>query len=86
MSKVVSHTPVWEPTQLPYNAAGNTKPGFECAHMLENGNGKCSGNVFTLDQAIGDHCCIVMGWTPRDLWWRLRTWNWRKGGQLKEYS
>uniref|UniRef100_UPI003F49110F hypothetical protein n=1 Tax=Amycolatopsis sp. CA-096443 TaxID=3239919 RepID=UPI003F49110F len=28
-------------------------------HELENGNGPCGGNVFDLDDAIGDHGCIA---------------------------
>lgn len=58
-ARVVSHTPRWEPAMLCVDAQGNTAPGFICVHQLENGNGQCSGNVFSLDQAIGDHCCIV---------------------------
>jgi len=85
MSKFVSHKPVWVPAMLRFNAAGDTRPGFECAHLLENGNGMCTGNVWRVEEAIGDHGCIVVGWTPRDLLWRVRTWNWRRGGQLKEF-
>lgn len=84
MSRVVEHEPDWTPAMLPYNAAGDTKPGFECQHMLENGNGRCGGNVFEIEQEIGNHC-IVIGWTLRDLRWRIRTWNWTKHGTLPEY-
>jgi hypothetical protein len=57
--RYVSHTPAWEPADLTINAAGGTAPGYVCTHMLENGNGRCGGNVFDLDEAIGDHGCIV---------------------------
>lgn len=57
--QVIWHDPTWEPADLPIDDAGNTRPGFVCAHELENGNGPCGGNVFTLDQAIGRHCCVV---------------------------
>lgn len=59
MSRTVTHRPVWVPADLPIDADGNTRPGFRCAHELENGRGQCGGNVFTLDQAIGDHACVV---------------------------
>jgi hypothetical protein len=45
------HTPKWEPAFLPINVYGDTRPGFVCVHMLENGN----GNVFAIEDAIGDH-------------------------------
>lgn len=57
MSKVYYHDPVWVPADLPIDAEGNTRPGYECVYELENGNGPCGGNVFNLDQAIGQHCC-----------------------------
>lgn len=52
---------------LPVDAEGNTRPGYVCTHELENGNGRCGGNVFDLEQAIGRHCCMVatasgVGW------------------------
>lgn len=56
---VVHHTPVWVPALLPVDEAGNTAPGFVCAHQLENGAGQCGRNVFNLDQAVGDHGCVV---------------------------
>lgn len=56
---LVWHDPKWEPAQLPTDAAGNTRPGFVCVHELENGTGRCGGNVFHLDQAIGRHCCLT---------------------------
>lgn len=59
MWRRIEHEPVWEPANLPINAAGNTRPGFVCTHELENGSGRCDGNVFTLDQAVGTHACIV---------------------------
>jgi hypothetical protein len=59
MRYTVTHDPVWEPTDLPVNAAGDTKPGFHCIHPMENGNGPCGGNVFDLSQAIGQHACVV---------------------------
>lgn len=54
---LISHKPLWVPAMLRINAAGDTKPGFECAHLLENGNGQCGGNVFRIEDAIGDHTC-----------------------------
>jgi hypothetical protein len=57
--RYVSHTPTWAPAHLPINAAGDTTPGYVCTHQLENGNGRCGGNVFDLAEAIGDHGCIV---------------------------
>jgi hypothetical protein len=65
--RLVRHTPEWEPAQLRIDAAGNTAPGFICVHSLENGNGPCGGNVFSLDQAIGDHCCVIWSGRPRPL-------------------
>lgn len=59
ISALVWHDPAWEPAQLPIDAAGNTQPGYVCVHELENGNGQCGGNVFHLDQAVGQHCCHV---------------------------
>lgn len=61
---VVAHTPRWEPADLPVDAAGNTRPGFVCVHQLENGNGQCGGNVFSLDQAYGGHRCVVLDDLP----------------------
>lgn len=57
--KVVRHTPVWVPADLPVDAEGNTRNGYVCIHKLENGNGECGGNVFSVNQAIGDHSCAV---------------------------
>jgi hypothetical protein len=57
MSRIYYHDPVWEPADLPIDLEGNTAPGFVCVYELENGNGQCGGNVFRLDQAIGQHCC-----------------------------
>lgn len=59
MWETVEHDPIWEPADLPIDAEGNTKPGFVCVHELENGNGQCGGNVFSLDQAVGRHACMV---------------------------
>ncbi len=56
---IVRHEPVWVPADLPINAAGDTRPGFVCAHELENGNGYCGGTVFAIEEAIGDHSCVV---------------------------
>lgn len=55
----VEHDPVWEPAELRVDAAGNTRPGFICVHQLENGNGPCGGNVFRVEDSIGQHACIV---------------------------
>lgn len=54
-----SHKPRWEPAQLAYNAAGDTKPGYTCTHELENGNGPCGGNVFNLEDGAANHSCWV---------------------------
>lgn len=56
---LIRHTPRWQPADLPVDAAGNTRPGFVCAHPLENGNGPCEGDVFDISEAFGDHACIV---------------------------
>lgn len=55
----ICHEPIWQPAELIIDAEGNTKPGFICVHELENGNGQCGGNTFSIDQAIGNHACIV---------------------------
>lgn len=60
----VTHTPRWEPADLPIDGDGNTRPGFICTHELENGNGQCGGNVFEIEDAIGDHMCIVRKEAP----------------------
>lgn len=56
---VVEHDPVWEPTELPIDAEGNTRPGFVCVHPLENGNGLCEGNVFRIEDEVAPHSCVV---------------------------
>lgn len=56
---LVKHTPVWVPGPLRVNAWGDTRPGFWCAHPLENGSGLCNGNVFSKEEVVGDHSCIV---------------------------
>lgn len=53
------HDPEWVPAMLRYNRAGDTKPGFECVHELENGNGPCGSNVWDIADGFGSHCCIV---------------------------
>lgn len=58
-SRLVDHTPVWAPAQLATDLEGNTAPGWECVHQLENGNGYCGGNVFRIEDAVGDHCTHV---------------------------
>lgn len=55
----VTHTPKWESADLPIDAEGNTKPGYICTHQLENGNGQCEANVFTIEDEVADHACIV---------------------------
>ena len=55
----VEHDCVWEPTELPIDAAGTTRPGFQCTHELENGQGQCGSNVFSLDDVIGRSACVV---------------------------
>lgn len=59
MRKIVHHAPIWASAQLPIDAHGNTRDGLVCVHPLENGSGPCGGTVFSLDQAIGDHACVV---------------------------
>lgn len=34
------------------------KPKWEPA-QLENGSGQCSGNVFAIEDSIGEHSCYV---------------------------
>jgi hypothetical protein len=55
----VEHEPVWAPAQLATDLDGNTAPGWECVHLLENGNGTCGGNVFRIEDAVGKHGCLV---------------------------
>jgi hypothetical protein len=57
---LIAHDPDWQPTMLPVDAHGTMRPGFVCVHELENGQGACGGNVFTLDQAVGQHHCLVI--------------------------
>lgn len=57
--RIVSHVPKWASANLPVDAEGNTRPGWVCVHELENGNGRCGGNVFDLADAVGDHSCVV---------------------------
>jgi hypothetical protein len=57
--RLIEHEPVWRPVFLPINAAGDTRPGFYCVHLLENGNGQCGSNVFAVEEAIGTHACTV---------------------------
>lgn len=59
--RLVDHDPEWVPAMLRFNAAGDTKPGFECVHQLENGNGPCGGNVFEVEQEVAPHTCVVRG-------------------------
>lgn len=54
----VEHEPNWQPTTL-QTGPDTWAPGYHCVHQLENGNGPCGGNVYSLDQAIGTHCCFV---------------------------
>lgn len=58
-SRWVEHDCVWEPTELRVDAAGNTRPGFQCTYELENGQGQCGGNVFAIEDAIGKAACLV---------------------------
>lgn len=55
----VTHQAQWVNAPLQYNAAGDTKPGFMCVHLLENGRGVCGANVYVLKQASGNCACIV---------------------------
>lgn len=59
-TRVVEHEPNWQPAMLQINAKGDTKPGFECVHQLENGMGQCGGNVFRVEDAVGNHSCFVI--------------------------
>jgi hypothetical protein len=54
---LVYHDPKWVPGPIVINAQGDTKPGFWCIHILENGNGPCGGNWFT--EETDQHCCKV---------------------------
>jgi hypothetical protein len=55
----VEHTPAWEPIPVRYNQAGDTRPGYVCTHVLENGRGQCGGSVFRLEDAAAVHVCFV---------------------------
>lgn len=55
----VSHKPEWAPAQLVIDAENTLAPGYICTHELENGGGPCAGTVFSPDQSIGDHGCVV---------------------------
>jgi len=57
--RYVEHVPIWEPAQLPIDAEGNTRPGYVCIVPMENGNGPCGGNVFHVEDEVGNHGCIV---------------------------
>lgn len=57
---LVSHKPQWESALLQTNARGDTRPGFVCTHELENGRGQCGGNVFYVQDAVGDHSCWLL--------------------------
>lgn len=59
MLHIVEHEPKWMVSPLPVDALENTQLGWICVHPLENGNGLCGGNVFDLEDAIGDHACVV---------------------------
>jgi hypothetical protein len=65
----VYHKPEWVPAMLRIDAKGTLKPGFECAHLLENGNGRCSGSASHPTDEIYPHACIV---TIPSLWRRIR--------------
>jgi len=59
MKRLVEHEPDWVAARLPIDAEGNTRPGFVCVHQLENGNGVCGGSVFVVEDAMGNHSCVV---------------------------
>ena len=61
MSHVVNHIPRWAPADLRIDADGNTAPGFRCVYPLENDNGLCGANTFSLDDLPVDnhHACVV---------------------------
>ena len=50
----VDHAPVWVPADLRIDAAGNARPGFVCAHELENGNGRLDVTPATLALASAE--------------------------------
>lgn len=65
--EVVEHDPVWVPAMLRVDAEGNTRPGYRCAHMRENGTGQCESNVFDPADSIGRHSCVLPAaarWVP----------------------
>lgn len=57
--RTVEHDPVWVPARLPTNRFGQTRPGWACAHQLENGNGQCGATVLHPADAYGKHTCVV---------------------------
>lgn len=59
--RIVTHTPVWARTDLPFNNAGATWPGYTCVYELENGAGQCGGTVLDPADDSGEHAC---GWWP----------------------
>lgn len=61
---LVKHEAEWVPADLIVNAAGDTEPGFVCAHVLENGNGLCSASVMAVEDAVGPHSCFVVEAVP----------------------
>ncbi len=57
---IVEHEPEWVPALLPVDAAGTLRPGYRCAHQLENGQGQCPGDTFEIDGAARlTHSCVV---------------------------
>jgi hypothetical protein len=57
-SKIVEHAPNWFSGPLRVNAAGDTRPGFMCCHLLENGKGICGSTSF--EESDTPHVCFVM--------------------------
>jgi len=58
VTTAIRHTPVWEPADLPVDAAGNTRPGYRCVYQLETGR-PCTGTVSDPADADGDHVCMM---------------------------
>jgi hypothetical protein len=72
----VEHEPVWAPAQLATDLDGNAAPGWECVHLLENGNGTCGGNVFRIEDAVGNHGCLVQDDGDQKRWSKRTLVNW----------
>lgn len=56
---MVDHAPLWTGADLPIDREGNTRPGFRCRHLLENGMGECDSTTFDPDSSLSKHSCWV---------------------------